>query len=420
MSKVKESSLQSLLIELASEFINADLKDINYLINKSLGKIGRFVGADRSYIFSYDFNLNTCNNTFEWCEENIEPEIDNLQNIPIEYIPFWVESHRKGTPLYIKNVQDLPFDGEHGLRAILEPQGIKSLITLPMINKEDLQGFVGFDAVNQYYDFSENEKNILLVFASMLVNINVRKNNEEFIEKQRSEQEQLLKKLETQNKELKGIAAIVSHELSSPLGNINSLINWVLEDEAPNITENSKQSLKSALDNIEKIDQHLSSIKEYYSIIISKKINSWHDLGVLFENFKTKYKNNIDLEIVNEFPNYYGNLEKITVVFKNIFECMYENNLNEKLRIKIDFNENLKELIFVIRDFSRISINQYFESEINKERDFLINKNNSIAFHSLIINRVIESLNGRFEMEDYQNGNVCKIILPKKNDYGTA
>ena len=42
-----------------------------------------------------------------------------------------------------------------------------------------------------------------------------------------------------------------------------------------------------------------------------------------------------------------------------------------------------------------------------------ISKNNSIVFHSLLINRIIESLNGKFEINDYNNGNSCRIILPK-------
>lgn len=59
--------LQQLLISISTEYINADLHDIDGLINNSLQKMGEFVEADRSYIFAYNLIDNTTNNTHEWC-----------------------------------------------------------------------------------------------------------------------------------------------------------------------------------------------------------------------------------------------------------------------------------------------------------------------------------------------------------------
>jgi hypothetical protein len=78
--------LQDLLISISTKYINADLSDIDNLVTKSLKQIGEFVFADRSYIFSYDFVNNTASNTHEWCANGITNEIDNSQNIPINFI----------------------------------------------------------------------------------------------------------------------------------------------------------------------------------------------------------------------------------------------------------------------------------------------------------------------------------------------
>ena len=53
---------QQLLISISTEYINADLQNIDGLINNSLQKMGEFVEADRSYIFSYNLTDNTTNN----------------------------------------------------------------------------------------------------------------------------------------------------------------------------------------------------------------------------------------------------------------------------------------------------------------------------------------------------------------------
>lgn len=167
----KQMQLQELLLEISTDFINISLDALDHKIHSSLMKMCRFVEADRAYIFDYDFDNNTTNNTFEWCEEGITPEIENLQDVPLEFIPQWVSAHKKGIPFYVPNVQKLQEDGEGGLRSILEPQGIKSLITVPMISEESLLGFVGFDSVKSYHYYSDQESKLLTLFSEMLVNI---------------------------------------------------------------------------------------------------------------------------------------------------------------------------------------------------------------------------------------------------------
>ena len=167
--------LQELLIKISTTYINIDLENISSVIHLSLKELGEFVGADRTYIFEYDFGKNVCNNTYEWCGIDINPEIDNLQNVPLEYISYWVDEHKKGNAFYVKNTNELPNDGPDSLRGIIEPQGIKSLITIPMVHNEELMGFVGFDSVKTHHFYTTKEKQLLEIYAQMLVNAEIRK-----------------------------------------------------------------------------------------------------------------------------------------------------------------------------------------------------------------------------------------------------
>lgn len=174
----QEMRLQNTLIDIASTYINLDTEDVENTINKSLEKMGLFVEADRAYIFDYDFEKNTTSNTYEWCNEGIVPEIQNLKETPLEYIPQWVGAHRKNQAFYVPNVFELPDDGEGGLRSILEPQGIKSLISIPIMDKHELVGFVGFDSVRDFHVYSDKEKRLLFLFGQMLINIQNRQKAE--------------------------------------------------------------------------------------------------------------------------------------------------------------------------------------------------------------------------------------------------
>jgi len=167
----QELKLQEALIDIASTYINLNPKDVENTINKSLAKMGLFVSSDRAYIFDYDFDKGTTSNTYEWCNKDVEAEIENLQNIPIEFFPQWVAQHEKGEAFYIPDVSALDDDGQGGIKSILEPQGIKSLIAIPMLDSGELIGFVGFDSVKQHYNYSEKEKRLLFLFGQMLINI---------------------------------------------------------------------------------------------------------------------------------------------------------------------------------------------------------------------------------------------------------
>ena len=170
----QQLKMQELLIRISTVYINTDLKKVGDTIQKSLEELGEFVGADRAYIFDYDFSENNTSNTYEWCSEGVIPEKDELQNVPLDNLPYFLGKHRKGEELCIENVALLPDEGPDGIRAKLEPQGIKSLISIPMISSGKLLGFVGFDSIKLVHSYSAKEKKLLEVFSQMLVNVTER------------------------------------------------------------------------------------------------------------------------------------------------------------------------------------------------------------------------------------------------------
>lgn len=412
--------LQQLLISISTEYINADLTDIDSLIGQSLEQMGKFVEADRSYIFSYDFENNNTSNTYEWCAEGIEPEIQNLQEIPTEYIPQWLEAHKRGEAFYVQNVDLLPDDGEFGLKAILEPQGIKSLIAIPMKKEGQLIGFVGFDSVKKIFNYSEKEKNILFVFANMLVNVKQRKESEEHIKEQKEKKEKLLKSLESQNKELSDYAHAVSHDLKAPLRNINTLINWVKEDNKENFDEATKESFELVLFNVEKMDKLIKGILEYSSIDKIEAINSQLDLNEIIDKCLASIiiPNNFEIVVPSRFPKIYGNAYKIKQIFQNLIENAVLYNDNATPFVEIGFSESQNNIECYVKDNGK-GINEAYQNKIFDSFIKLQNNTDSSGLGLAIVKKTVESLGGKIWLESQENKGTTFYFTIKK-EYGTT
>ncbi|MDO9253925.1 MAG: PAS domain S-box protein [Bacteroidales bacterium] len=169
--------LQNLLTHLATEFINIPVEDSDKAVNRLLSVVGEGNEIDRVCIFEYDFVKNTMSNTHEWCATGISPEIENLQQIPTNLFPNWVEAHKLGDLLVIQDVSKLDkHDPQYNL---LESQGIKTLITIPLILNNECIGFVGFDSVKSVKTWSSDEITFLHILADLLCNVTDRKKKDE-------------------------------------------------------------------------------------------------------------------------------------------------------------------------------------------------------------------------------------------------
>lgn len=139
--------------------------DINKAVVNILELVGKQYNVSRVYIFKNDINNEYCSNTFEWCNDGIESQIDKLQNISYQdYLIDFKKQFNEDGILYCKDIEELPCK----LTILLRKQKVKSLLLCTIKDNDEFIGFIGFDECNNYRFWTQEQINILKFISEIL------------------------------------------------------------------------------------------------------------------------------------------------------------------------------------------------------------------------------------------------------------
>ncbi len=142
-----------------------ETKDFNSAINMALKWIGQKYNADRSYIFESHDDGVTYDNTYEWCKEGINPEIDNLKDITAEMLDDFFKYADKEGIVYSNDLTVLKADGAFEL---MDDQDIKSFLHSQIKENDKVYLFLGLDDCTAPRIWSPKEINSLKYLSKIL------------------------------------------------------------------------------------------------------------------------------------------------------------------------------------------------------------------------------------------------------------
>lgn len=171
----RRQALGGLITSFSSHFINLPADQIDGGIEQALGELGEFVGADRSYLFSYHDGL--MSNRYEWCAEGIEPQLERMQNVPVDTMKWSNDRILRGEVLNIPFVEELPAEAQ-AEKDEFTTQRIQSVLVVPMERREKIVGFIGFDAVRERTSWPSEIVDLLYIAAGIVANVLDRYNAE--------------------------------------------------------------------------------------------------------------------------------------------------------------------------------------------------------------------------------------------------
>ncbi|PWE00088.1 PAS domain S-box protein [Marinilabilia rubra] len=279
--------IQKITAQISTSFVEATSKNFDSKISKALAELGVFYKVDRAYLFLFSDDFTTMSNTHEWCNEGVTPQMDYIQNTPIDSMP-WLKTQLFDQKIcQVEDVDKLPVEASIE-KEEFQRQDIKSLITVPVSSGQQNYGFIGFDAVKQKYSWNNYEKHNLKIIAKSIGDTLANLHYENLLKeaKEKAEESDRLKS---------AFLANMSHEIRTPMNGIlgfaellkTGSLSGEAQQEYINIIEQSGMRMLNIINDI--ID--ISKVEAGLVKVHLHEANINKQIEYLFTFFKPEVEN---------------------------------------------------------------------------------------------------------------------------------
>lgn len=206
----------------------------------------------------------------------------------------------------------------------------------------------------------------------------------------------LLKKLEERNEELNNYAHIVSHDLKSPLRNMDALVSWLKEDHIKDFSEDSLKYIELISENISRMESLVSGILEYSTIGIKNFKMSKIDLNTILKDVINHIyiPKNINITVLDKFPSVIGDTHRLQQLFQNLISNSIKYNDKETGEIEVGFMKTDETYVYYVKDNGK-GIEEKYHLKIFNVFQKLESDKNSTGIGLSIVEKIIDRYGGK-------------------------
>ncbi|MUH37483.1 GHKL domain-containing protein [Zobellia amurskyensis] len=219
------------------------------------------------------------------------------------------------------------------------------------------------------------------------------------------EKKLLLEDLEARNESLNNYVQMVSHDLKSPIRNVNALLSWIQDDNENSLTEESRENIDLASGNLVKMDNLINGILEHATIGINMESKMNVDVNILLKEIESyvPLPENVTMTYGSGFPVIH--IEKHLI--EQIFAYLITNAITATKHLKkgiitIGFEEDNQFWKFSVIDNGKgiptkhqISIFEMFKK--------LENNSGAAGVGLALVKKIVKLYNGSIELESKEN-----------------
>ncbi len=160
-------AFEKLLSGISANFVNMTADQFDERINYALEAVGRHFKVDRCYVYRFSKDGQTYSCSHLWSIGGIETFFEKNQNFPVQLTPWWYAELKSGRPVNIADVTKMPDEFALDRDDFLAEEN-KSLFNLPLFWEGEVFGCFGFDTVNAYRAWPEDQVDLLRVVAELI------------------------------------------------------------------------------------------------------------------------------------------------------------------------------------------------------------------------------------------------------------
>lgn len=212
----------------STRFLRIDPAETDGEIESALRLVGRFTGADRSFVFRVNPDGGAVDNTHEWCADGIGTYIERMKNVDIP--AFFSGKMAAFETVCVRRLSELPPEaGDVG--ALMEAHGLRSLLCAPMTYRKETIGFLGALTLRSEREWTDEDIRMMEIIGNVFTNALMRKADWETLNRSYEEVLQLKEKAESANRLKSQFLANVSHDIRTPLNAVSGFTDLLLKDE---------------------------------------------------------------------------------------------------------------------------------------------------------------------------------------------
>lgn len=163
----------------------------------------------------------------------------------------------------------------------------------------------------------------------------------------------LLIELEAQNESLNHYVQMVSHDLKSPIRNINALMSWILDSEKNKFSEDSKYHCDMVLENLLRMDNLINAMLKHATVGDHMEMRTNLNMHTLVLEIvdSLSVPSNISVKVDENLPTISIQKYWIEQVFNNIIANAIKATQHKKSgEIAVGFIDNEHFWKFLIKD----------------------------------------------------------------------
>lgn len=138
--------------------------DVERAVLSILGIVGKQIDVSRVYIFEFSEDDSYCINTFEWCDDGIEPQKSTLQHLSASEVGDLKANFGTDGVFYCRDIEELL----PAQREVLRRQNICSVLQCALYDENAIWGFLGFDECRGNRLWTQEQVDVLTLIAKIL------------------------------------------------------------------------------------------------------------------------------------------------------------------------------------------------------------------------------------------------------------